>query len=85
MIFEDVTPLRSRILYHLRNKENANKEKVYKFVWSREGRIYCRTEEESKRQDKPKPHVVNRPADLANLGFSEKEIDDIVNNRRSSN
>ena len=32
MIFEDVTPLRSRILYHLRNKENANKEKVYKFV-----------------------------------------------------
>ena len=86
-IFEDVTPLRSRILYQLRNRKHPNNVNVWKFVWSHEGRIYCRTEEESKRgsgRNQPKPHIVNRPADLEKLGFSKKEIADIVNNKRTS-
>ena len=91
-IYDDVTPLRSRILYALRNKkvEGSDKKKC-EFVWSREGRIYCRTEDESKqkvmnhttgREAMPKPHIVNKPQDLEKLGWSRQEILDIIHNKK---
>ena len=49
-IFDDVTPLRSRIVHALRTRKLPNSDpesetKLYPHVWSREGRIYCRTEQ----------------------------------------
>ena len=88
MIVEDVTPLRSRIMYQLRNRLDRDGNKVYKFVWSREGRIFCRTEAESLQRNssgqiqQPKPHIVNKVDDLKALGWSEEEVDDIRFNRR---
>ena len=85
-IFEDVTPLRSRIMFSLRNRLKENgRDKVYRFVWSREGRIYCHTEEESQLKPQPKPKVVNCPVDLIGLGFTVEEIEDIVNNKNRKN
>lgn len=85
-IYEDLTPLRSRMLYALRNRKDSEGHKVYKFTWSKEGRIYCRTEEESKRKlpngKQPKPRVVNRLEDLADLGFTQEEIFNIAQGRR---
>ena len=85
-IYEDLTPLRSRMLYALRNRTNAAGTKVYKFTWSKEGRIFCRTEEQTKPvghgQKLPKPGIVNKPSDLLKLGFTEQEVQDIVNNKR---
>ena len=40
MMYEDVTPLRSRIMYQLRNRNN---KKEYRYVWSKGGRIYAHT------------------------------------------
>ena len=91
-IFDDVTPLRSRIMYSLRNRKVSGSpdRKVYKYVWSRDGRIYCRTEEEAQRREMhndksvmPKPHVINKPQDLAKLGWSPKDIHDIIYNVRA--
>ena len=91
-IYDDVTPLRSRILYALRNKKvEGSDKKKYEFVWSHEGRIYCRTEDESKqkvmnhttgREVMPKPHIVNKPQDLEKLGWSRQDILDIIHNKR---
>ena len=89
-IFDDVTPLRSRILFSLRNRKKVEgqDEKKYKFVWSREGRIFARTEEESRqtvrkngRDVLPPPHIINKPQDLKGLGWSDAEIRDIINNK----
>ena len=88
-IYDDVTPLRSRILYALRNRKIQGTEtKKYKFVWSREGRIFARTEEESKMRinrngkDIPyPPHIINKPQDLKNLGWSPDEILAIIDNK----
>ena len=79
-IYEDITPLRNRILYKLRNKKDQLDNKVYKFTWTRDGRIYWRTDAESRMDPQPKPHAVNRPDDLKDLGFSEEEIYKIVYN-----
>ena len=81
-IYEDVTPLRSRILYALRNKKDDDDNKVYRYVWSREGRIYCRTDAESKRSPQPKPHIINCPQDLAELGWSPSEIHEIIHKKK---
>ena len=35
-IYEDLTPLRSRMLYALRNRKDSEGHKVYKFTWSKE-------------------------------------------------
>ena len=78
VIYEDVTPLRSRIMYQLRNRKDTDGNKMWKFVWSRDGRIFCRTEEESRQTPQTKPHVVNRVEDLRKLQFSESEIKDII-------
>lgn len=79
-ICEDVTPLRSRIMYQLRNKDE---KKAFKSIWSIDGRIYCRTPEQAekaaearrKKQPEPKATVINNPSDLLNLGWSEAEIE----------
>ena len=59
--YEDVTPLRSRIMYQLRQRDD---KKAFKYVWSRGGRIFVRTHEEAEAEPQPKPHVINNPDDL---------------------
>ena len=85
-IYEDLTPLRSRILYALRNKKNQDGNKTYKFTWSKEGRIFCRTEQQTRNSGTsnklPKPGIVNKPSDLLKLGFTEKEVNEIIINKR---
>ena len=85
-IYEDLTPLRSRILYALRNKKNQDGNKTYKFTWSKEGRIFCRTEQQTRSSGSgnklPKPGIVNKPSDLLKLGFTEKEVNEIIINKR---
>ena len=77
-IYEDVTPLRSRIMYQLRNRKDGDGNKKWKFVWSRDGRIFCRTEQQARQTPQPKPYIVNRVEDLRKLDFSESEIYDII-------
>ena len=85
-IYEDLTPLRSRMLYALRNKKNENGSNVFKFTWSKEGKIFCRTEQQTKatgpEQKLPRPGVVNKPNDLLKLGFTEQQVQDIIINKR---
>lgn len=81
-IYEDVTPLRSRILYELRNRKDSEENKKYKYVWSREGRMYCRTEQEAAMEPQPKPKVVNRAEDLLKLGWTEQEVENILWSKR---
>ena len=78
-VYEDVTPLRSRIMYELRHRGN---KLAFRYVWSRGGRIYCRTPEEVKQTPMPKPHIINKPEDLKNVGFNETEIETIIKNIR---
>ena len=70
-IYEDVTPLRTRILYALLNKKNQADNEVFRYVWSREGRIYCRTEAESKQTPQPKANIINCPQDLFKLEWTQ--------------
>ena len=74
-IYEDVTPLGSRMMYELRNRMDSANNKVWKFVWSRDGIFLLRTEDEAKmeKDSAPKPKCVQLPEDLKNLGFSEEE------------
>ena len=65
VIYEDVTPFRSRIMYQLPNRKNEEGNRKYKLVWSRYGRFFCRTEEESRQVPQTKPHIINRVEDLA--------------------
>ena len=80
-IYEDVTPLCSRIMYELRNRQKGD-SKEFRYVWSRGGRIFCRTPEEVLMSRVPKPHVINKPEDLTNVGFSPEEIENIIKNKR---
>ena len=83
-IYEDLTPLRSRMLYALRNKTKDG-NKVFKFTWSKQGRIYCRTEQQSKPgpdRKLPRPSIVNKPNDLLKLGFTDQEVKEIIQNKR---
>ena len=74
-IYEDVTPLRSRIMFQLRNKDD---KKAFKYVWSRGLRIYARTHEEAAMEPQPKPHIISNPDDLLKLGFTEIEVENII-------
>ena len=78
-IYEDVTPLRSRIMYELRHRDE---KKAFKYVWSRGGRIFCKTPEQADMNPSPKPTVINKPEDLNKVGFSEEEIEAIILNKR---
>ena len=92
-IYEDVTPLRSRMLHALRNRKNEDNTKKWEFVWSRDGRIFCRTKAESEqrvahpisnKQVMPQPKIVNKVQDLVILGFTREEINDIKLNRQTN-
>ena len=75
-LYEDVTPLRSRIMYQLRQRED---KKAFKYVWSKGGRIYARTHAEADQTiNQPPPHKINNPDDLLKIGFSQEEIDSII-------
>lgn len=78
-MYEDVTPLRSRIMYELRQRGD---KKTFKYVWSRGGRIFCRTPEEAEMTTVPRPHVINKPEDLLKLNFTESEVEAIILNKR---
>ena len=82
LIYEDVTPLRSRIMYQLRHR---NDKKAYRYVWSKGGRIYARTHEQAAlpRDQQGRPHIINTPDDLEKLGFTKEEISNIINNVRN--
>ena len=80
-IYEDVTPLRSRIMYELRHRKNGE-SKVFRYVWSRGGRIFCRTPQEVLMTPMPKPHTINKPEDLSRVGFSPEEIENIIKDKR---
>ena len=82
-IYEDVTPLRSRIMYELRQRKDNEGKKMYRFVWSREGRIYARTEEQANQSPQPKPYIINRAEDLKKLGWTENEVYAIIHNKRA--
>ena len=82
LIYEDVTPLRSRMMFHLRQR---NDKTAFRFVWSKGGRIYARTTEDAAlpREQQPRPIVINTPEDMEKAGFSKEEISVIVNNVRN--
>ena len=71
------------MMYELRNRLDSANNKIWKFVWSRDGKIFVRTEAEAlmDRDTAPKPKCVQRPEDLKNLGFSEAEIKVIIINK----
>ena len=68
-------------MYELRNRDD---KQLFKYVWSRQGKIFARkySEISSDRFNQPKPHVIQRPEDLKSLGWSDKEIVDIIENKR---
>ena len=78
-IYEDVTPLRSRIMYELRQR---NEKKEFRYLWSRGGRIFCKTPEQVDMSPSARPYVINKPEDLVKVGFSEEEIKTIILNKR---
>ena len=78
-IYEDVTPLKSRIMYELRQRDDKKK---FKYVWSRGGRIFCKTPEQVEMNPSPKPTVINKPEDLTKVGFSLEENEAIIMNNR---
>lgn len=81
IMYEDVTPLKSRIMYQLRQR---NEKKAFRYVWSKGGRIYARTHEDAEkpREQQDKPYIINTPDDLLKTGFSEDEIENIIYNVR---
>ena len=74
------------MLYALRNRKNEDGTKTYKFTWSKEGKLFCRTEEQAKPTGPghklPRPGVVNKPKDLLKLGFTEQQVQEIILNKR---
>ena len=80
-MYEDVTPLRSRMMYQLRQRDN---KKAFKYVWSKGGRIFVRTHEEAEAEPQPRPHVINTPDDLLKVGFSVAEVETIINGNHNN-
>ena len=66
-------------MYELRNRDE---KRAFKYVWSRGGRIFCRTHEEANMTILPKPKVINKPEDLLDIGFSTEEVEAIIKNKR---
>ena len=66
-------------MYELRQRGD---KKEFRYVWSRGGRIFCRTPEEALRSKVPKPYIIEKPEDLSKVGFSLEEIEDIIKNKR---
>ena len=82
LIYEDVTPLRSRMMFHLRQR---NDKQAFRYVWSKGGRIYARTSEDAARprEQQSRPIIINTPDDLEKAGFTKEEIANIINNVRN--
>ena len=82
LIYEDVTPLHSRMMYHLRQR---NDKQAFRYVWSKGGRIYARKTEDAAlpRENQPRPIIINTPDDLEKAGFNKDEISDIIKNVRN--
>ena len=80
LIFEDMTPMKSKIMFHLKNRDDKKK---FKYVWSHNGRIYARTAEESEQKPLPKAHIVNNASDLMKLGWTKDEVKNIIKNKRN--
>ena len=80
-MYEDVTPLCSRMMYQLRQRDN---KKAFKYVWSKGGRIFVRTHEEAEAEPQPRPHVINTPDDLLKVGFSVAEVETIINGNHNN-
>ena len=78
LIFEDVTPQRSRIMYQLKHREGKN----FKQVWSQNGKIYARTEEQTKMNPLPKATIINNVSDLMKHGWTQAEVLDIIRGKR---
>ena len=70
IMYEDLTPLKSRIIYQLRQRKQA-----FRYVWSKGGRIFALTHENAAR-----PYIINTPDDLSKVGFSYTEIENIIYN-----
>ena len=81
-IYEDVTPTRSRMMFELRNKKTSDNERMYQYVWSRDGKIFVRTKEEAERSPMPRPRALQRPEDLKPFGWTDQEIKNIIENKR---
>ena len=73
IMYEDLTPLKSRIIYQLRQRKQA-----FRYVWSKGGRIFALTHEDAAR-----PYIINTPDDLSKVGFSYTEIENIIYNVRA--
>ena len=70
LIYEDVTPLRSRIMYQMRHRNDKQ--------------AYCTHEQAAlPREQQGRPHIINTPDDLEKLGFTKEEISNIINNVRN--
>ena len=82
-IYEDVTPLRSRIMYELHQRKDNEDNFFFRFVWSQEGRIYARTEDQANQSPQPKPYIINRAEDLKKLGWTENKVYAIIHNKRA--
>ena len=81
-MYEDVTPLRSRIMYALRKKLDSQGQRKYKYVWSTDGKIFIRTEAEANMENVPRAKSVQRPEDLEKFGWTKEEIEKIIHNIR---
>ena len=81
IMYEDVTPLKSRIMYQLRQRNN---KQAFRYVWSKGGRIFAHTHEnaDKPREQQDKPYIINTPDDLLKIDFTEEEIENIINNVR---
>ena len=70
-------------MFELRSRDDR---KMFKYVWSRGGRIYCLKPEEvaarGQQGQQKKATVINTPEDLAKVGFSHEEIEDIIMMKR---
>ena len=88
IVIVNTTPHFKRGGEHYCIQNIALQMKMYKYVWSREGRIFARTEAESQmrinrnvRDVMHPPHIINKPQDLKNLGWSPAEILAIIDNK----
>ena len=79
-IYEEVTPVRSRIMYALRKKVDEAGNRKFKYVWSSNGKILVRTEEEAKMDTVPRPKAIQKPEDLIKYGWTEDEVAKIIRN-----
>ena len=55
---------------------------MFRYVWSRDGKIFIRTKEELAMETMPRPRALQRPEELKKLGWTDEEIKKIIENKR---